>query len=149
MSDSDKATLGAIGVIVAILFIFVVIDMNQCDYPGCHNAPWDASGYCTVHSESYKAIMIYEQNHPKNGSSSYGNNSYGSYGSSTTQKKSNGSTTTSSSSPYGKKKSSMSKVGRGMDMPDCDDYDDLEDFLDDWEGCMPDGSDAEDYWDNW
>ena len=29
------------------------------------------------------------------------------------------------------------------------DYDDLDDFLDDWDGCMPDGSDAEDYWGNW
>ena len=26
---------------------------------------------------------------------------------------------------------------------------DYDDFMDDWEGNMPDGSDAEDYWENW
>ena len=35
------------------------------------------------------------------------------------------------------------------EMPDCDDYDSYEDFMDDWDGNMPDGSDAEDYWENW
>ena len=35
------------------------------------------------------------------------------------------------------------------EMPDCDDYDCFEDFMDDWDGKMPDGSDAEDYWENW
>ncbi len=34
-------------------------------------------------------------------------------------------------------------------MPDCDDYDNWDDFMDDWDGNMPDGSDASDYWDNW
>lgn len=34
-------------------------------------------------------------------------------------------------------------------MPDCDDYEDYDDFMDDWDGCMPDDLDAEDYWDNW
>ncbi len=34
-------------------------------------------------------------------------------------------------------------------MPDCDDYDDWREFIDDWDGNMPDGSDASDYWDNW
>ena len=34
-------------------------------------------------------------------------------------------------------------------MPDCDDYDSYEEFMDDWDGFMPDGSDAEDYWENW
>lgn len=35
------------------------------------------------------------------------------------------------------------------EMPDCDDYENYEDFMDDWDGYMPDGSDAEDYWENW
>lgn len=35
------------------------------------------------------------------------------------------------------------------EMPDCDDYDSFDDFMDDWDGRMPDGSDAEDYWENW
>lgn len=34
-------------------------------------------------------------------------------------------------------------------MPDCDDYESFDDFMDDWDGKMPDGSNAEDYWDNW
>lgn len=34
-------------------------------------------------------------------------------------------------------------------MPDCDDYDSYEDYMDDWDGNMPDGSDASDYWDDW
>lgn len=45
--------------------------------------------------------------------------------------------------------SKKSKTKKKVEMPDCDDYEDLDDFLDDWDGCMPDGSDAEDYWDNW
>lgn len=36
-----------------------------------------------------------------------------------------------------------------MEMPDCDDYEDYDDFMDTWDGNMPDGSDAEDYWENW
>ncbi len=35
------------------------------------------------------------------------------------------------------------------DMPDCDDYGSWGEFMDDWDGNMPDGSDASDYWDNW
>ena len=31
------------------------------------------------------------------------------------------------------------------EMSDCDDYQSYEDFMDDWDGNMPDGSDAEDY----
>ena len=34
-------------------------------------------------------------------------------------------------------------------MPDCDDYESYEEFMDDWDGDMPDGSDAEDYWEEW
>ena len=47
------------------------------------------------------------------------------------------------------KKSSSSKKKYDYNMPDCDDYEDWDDFMDDWDGCMPDGSDASDYWDNW
>ena len=41
------------------------------------------------------------------------------------------------------------KSTKKYSMPDCDDYDSYEDFMDDWDGFMPDGSDAEDYWENW
>lgn len=51
-------------------------------------------------------------------------------------------------SKYGDNKTSGTyKPKRAM--PDCDDYDSLDDFLDDWDGYMPDGSDALDYWENW
>lgn len=41
------------------------------------------------------------------------------------------------------------KKDSSSSMPDCDDYEDIDEFLDDWEGNMPDGSDAEDYWFDW
>lgn len=67
---------------------------------------------------------------------------------STTKKK-----TSSASSSKKKTSSSSSKkkssTGKKKSMPDCDDYDSFDDFMDDWDGCMPDGSDAEDYWENW
>lgn len=46
-----------------------------------------------------------------------------------------------------KDKSSSKK--KKPQMPDCDDYEDYDDFMDEWDGRMPDGSDAEDYWENW
>jgi len=42
-----------------------------------------------------------------------------------------------------------SQKKKTTEMPDCDDYEDYEDFMDEWDGRMPDGSDAEDYWENW
>ena len=35
------------------------------------------------------------------------------------------------------------------ELPDCGDYESYEDFMDDWDGYMPDDSDAEDYWEDW
>ena len=45
--------------------------------------------------------------------------------------------------PKSKKKNSYNNK------PDPDDYEDYDDFMDDWDGYMPDGSDAEDYWEDW
>jgi len=53
----------------------------------------------------------------------------------------------SGSSSSSSKKSS--NKNNSYDMPDCDDYEDFDDFMDNWDGCMPDGSDAEDYWEDW
>jgi len=36
-----------------------------------------------------------------------------------------------------------------VEWPDCDDYEDFDHYMDDWEGDMQDGSNAEDYWDDW
>ncbi len=57
----------------------------------------------------------------------------------------------SSSSGSSRKYSSSKKTtpSKKVEMPDCDDYEDYDDFMDDWDGNMPDGSDAEDYWENW
>ncbi len=59
-------------------------------------------------------------------------------------KKSSGSSYKKSTSKKSSKKSS-----KCVEWPDCDDYWDEDEFLDDWDGNMPDGSDAMDYWDNW
>ena len=57
----------------------------------------------------------------------------------------------SSGSSYKKStnKKSSKKSSKNVEWPDCDDYWDEDEFLDDWDGNMPDGSDAMDYWDNW
>ena len=49
----------------------------------------------------------------------------------------------------GKSSTSGSRRNWSKEMPDCDDYADYDDFMDDWDGNMPDGSDAGEYWDNW
>lgn len=41
------------------------------------------------------------------------------------------------------------RIQRKTELPDCDDYESYEDFMDDWDSYMPDGSDAEDYWEDW
>ncbi len=53
------------------------------------------------------------------------------------------------SSSYKKSSSKKSSKKSCQEWPDCDDYWDEDEFLDDWDGNMPDDSDAMDYWDNW
>ncbi len=55
----------------------------------------------------------------------------------------------SSKSSYQKSNSKKSSRKSCAEWPDCDDYWDEDEFLDDWDGNMPDDSDAMDYWDNW
>ncbi len=55
----------------------------------------------------------------------------------------------SSGSSYKKSSGKKSSKKSCQEWPDCDDYWDEDEFLDDWDGNMPDGSDAMDYWDNW
>ena len=57
------------------------------------------------------------------------------------------STSSTRSSTYNTKKNTSSE--KNYEMPDCDDYESYDDFMDDWDGNMPDGSDAEDYWEDW
>lgn len=98
---------------------------HECKKSGCDNKATN-QGYCSTHaSKSYSS----------------------SYKSTSSSSKSNSKKSTSSKSSYSKSKSNFKKSY--YDMPDCDDYEDYDDFMDDWDGCMPDDLDAEDYWDNW
>lgn len=74
-------------------------------------------------------------------------------GSSYCYKHKSGTKTNKSNSLSSSKKTTTSKKKtyskKHCDMPDPDDYEDFDDFMDDWDGCMPDGSDAEDYYEDW
>lgn len=120
-------------IIISILLIFSLCGAKKttsktCFKAGCKNTCAPGSIYCYIHKS---------QSSTKKGSS-------------TSMKKKNSTTI--------KKKSGSSKNSRRKltkksyytdDMPDPDDYDNWGDFMDDWDGNMPDGSDASDYWDNW
>ena len=102
---------------------------GKCIATGCNSSCLKASWYCYKHEckksgcDNKATNQGYCSTHAsKSYSSSY--------------------KSTSSSSKSNSKKSYY-------DMPDCDDYEDYDDFMDDWDGCMPDDLDAEDYWDNW
>ena len=94
---------------------------HTCDQGrgGCYQEVWGANELCS---------RCREKNQSSNSTSSNRSKSYG------------------SSSYSSNKKSSSTKKYR---MPDCDDYESYDDFMDDWDGNMPDDSDAEDYWEDW
>lgn len=103
----------------------------KCSEKGCTNNAYHGSKYCSFHECG--ATSCKSKKAPNSGFC-YSHASYDEV-----LRKHN------SSSAKKTKKSSSSK----RKMPDCDDYDSYEDFMDDWDGFMPDGSDAEDYWENW
>ncbi|WP_285829614.1 hypothetical protein [Bacteroides acidifaciens] len=125
------------GVIIIIGLIAGSVDSKpKCIKSGCSNDQASGSSYCYLHK-------------PYTGSSSYSNKSSGSssYSSGSSSKSSTSSSSSKkTTSSYSSKSYSTNKK---VEMPDCDDYEDFDDFMDDWDGYMPDGSDAEDYWDNW
>ena len=94
-----------------------------------------------VEAGTKKSGTKYSSSYKKNNKKTTKKNSKSSYKKST--KKSSGSGSYKKSS--GKKSSKKSC----QEWPDCDDYWDEDEFLDDWDGNMPDDSDAMDYWDNW
>lgn len=73
-------------------------------------------------------------------------NNYGSRDNSNSKTNSNTKKNTTVNS--GKKSNKKSNYSYD-EYPDCDDYDSWEDFMDDWDGNMPDDLDASDYWDDW
>lgn len=119
---------------------------GKCIATGCNSSCSKASWYCYKHE--CKKSGCYNKGTIHGYCSSHAPKSYSSsYKSSSSSSKSSSKKSTSSKSSYSKSKSKSKK--RYYDMPDCDDYEDYDDFMDDWDGCMPDDSDAEDYWDNW
>lgn len=120
-------------VIIAVLMICSLCagkktSKKTCYKPGCNNTCASGSAYCYIHKphsdiKNSKSLSTKKKN-------------------STSKKKSSGSAKNS-------KKKLTKKSYYTEDMPDCDDYDNWGEFMDDWDGNMPDGSDASDYWDNW
>lgn len=119
---------------IAVLMICMLCGAKSkstktCFKSGCNNKCASGSNYCYIHKSHSNVKKDSRWETKKNNS---GKNTKKNSGSS----KSNKSKTT--------KKSYYTE-----DMPDCDDYGSWGEFMDDWDGNMPDGSDASDYWDNW
>jgi len=122
---------------------------HKCKKMGCtKRGSKNYHGYCSSYHELKGDSSSGDSKSSSTTSSKSGtSNKYSSttskkYGSSTTSKKYGSST---SSSKYSSKSKSEDKV----EMPDCDDYETYEDFMDDWDGYIPGGLDAEDYWEDW
>jgi len=105
-----------------------------CSHSKCTNKATEKRGYCSTHKCKYSGCS---------NSAYYTYGKYKGYCNNHAWQMS-GKTNSNTSS---KKNSDNNK--KTYEMPDCDDYEDYEDFMDDWDGCMPDGSDAEDYWEDW
>ncbi len=124
---------------------------SKCRHGSCQRDTITGSRFCSFHTcqkgrtnckrevTSINEKCSVCKNKAKNKNNSNSSNSRYSTG------KNGGSSTSGKKSTSTKSKSSKKKV----EMPDCDDYESFEDFMDDWDGCMPDGSDAEDYWEDW
>ena len=97
---------------------------KECIKADCSSEKASGSNYCYLHKPIPSSLSSSSSSKSNTTKSNYSSGTGGTYKSTT-------------------KKSSSKK------MPDCDDYDSYDDFMDDWDGRMPDGSDAEDYWENW
>jgi len=132
---------------------------RQCKKPGCTRKAVpgpNRDGYCYEHSPKNKAVKCKVNgctNKAYHGSIYCGTHECGA--SSCRNRKVSGTGFCSlhkmyqNHPAYSNNTGSSSSSNSEYEMPDCDDYDSFEEFMDDWDGCMPDGSDAEDYWDNW
>ena len=134
-------TLFSAAAIFFLIVVFVALfseDERECIKYGCDRTARSGSSYCYLH-DSNTSSSSYRYN------SSTRRNSYSSSSSSTRTSSSSTSSSSSSRNTQANRNTSASRTA----MPDCDDYDDFDEFMDDWDGFMPDGSDAEDYWENW
>ncbi len=120
--------------VILIVFAVLIICMlcgakktptRTCIKAGCNNKCATGSSYCYTHKPS--------------STTKKSNNT----------KKKNNNINKKSSRTYKSSKKKTPKKTDHIDMPDCDDYGSWGEFMDDWDGNMPDGSDASDYWDNW
>ena len=112
---------------------YLDIDITMASY---YNHVSTGSGSKSSNSSSGNSLSTNSSSRYNSGSGSKSSGSKSS-GSKSSGKKSSG------------KKSSHKSYSYEQDMPDCDDYESWGEFMDDWDGNMPDGSDASDYWDNW
>lgn len=133
-----------------------------CNYYGCSSRKSSGSYYCSTHTCHHGSCVKktlsgsrYCSSHTCNGGRSgcYKEVSGANEKCSSCKSKSTSSYSSSSSNTTKKSTTTYKKPTTSTKpkytMPDCDDYDSYEDFMDEWDGCMPDGSDAEDYWENW
>ena len=149
-------------IVLSMIFVFPTnanAATKKCAVPGCGTSVQSGSAYCKYHTCKHKNCtkkVVKGGNYCSDHTCKYdGCYSCAYY----TSGKYKGYCTNhawvvsgkkpSSSSSSGKKTSSNSSSSNQYDMPDCDDYESYEEFMDDWDGDMPDGSDAEDYWENW
>ena len=154
-------------IIIAAIFAFpfLVNAASKCEYRGCSNRTTQGSFYCSIHTCHHGRCTAKVISGSRFCSShTCGKGRRGCYNevSSANEKCSRcknkidsvyysssynyGSSSGNKHSSYSSHKNSNSS---NYEKPDCDDYEDYDDFMDDWDGCMPDGSDAEDYWESW
>lgn len=103
---------------------------NDCADSGCYSYRMKSSMYCSRHTCEWTDCT-----HKKSSNSDY---------CSTHERELENARKKRQQSTSSKKKATTE-----YEMPDCDDYDSYDDFMDDWDGEMPDGGDAEDYWEDW
>ena len=129
-NNSSDVLSSIIGIIALIYFISLFFVPNDDEIKRCSKFECDfecapGSSYCYAH----KPITIRREDYEPGYTKSKENESKGKSGS-------------------GNRYAPTYYSGKS-NMPDCDDYDSFEDFMDDWDGYMPGGIDAEDYWENW
>ena len=140
-SDTMIALLCTVGVLLIIGYIGVALE-PKCSKSGCDNKAAEGSSYCYIH-KPYR-YTSHSTSRDYNSTDSNSTTTATTERSDSTRVTTNQPSTTRSS--YSTQSSTSSYTG---EMPDCDDYEDYDEFMDDWDGCMPDGSDAEDYWEDW
>lgn len=129
--------------IILVSILLVYFGKKDCRNSWCHRMRQADSPYCIICEEKQKRVVEDEKTYERKSTSSSTqgtiSNTYG-----TTYNASGVDTSNS-----GKTNKTQSSTGKQYSMPDCDDYEDFDEFMDEWDGFMPDGSDAEDYWENW